>query len=148
MMVAASVALGRKKISGVSATARRWPAPRREGPGSRRLGAGVEIHHRAREAARHRIAAGEGRAEIGGAEADQLLVGVDALALLGRQRLRDRDRLHEADDRDQERRDETAATRLRRRQARHGERRQALRHLADDGSRPVREPEQAQTAAW
>jgi hypothetical protein len=63
---------------------------------------GVEIHHRAREAAGDRVAAGEGRADIGGAQADQFLVGVDALAFLGGQRLRDRDGLDEADDRDQD----------------------------------------------
>jgi hypothetical protein len=73
-----------------------------KGAGRRRFRACVEVHHRAREAAGDRIAAGEGRADIGGAQADQLLVGVDALAFLGRERLGDRDGFHEADDRDQQ----------------------------------------------
>ena len=67
-------------------------ARRGEDAGRRRLGAGVEVDDRAREAARHRIAAGERGRDVGGAEPDQFLVGVDALPPLGREGLRDRDR--------------------------------------------------------
>ena len=49
------------------------------------------------------IAAGEGSRDIAGAQRHQLLVRVDALAPLGRERLGDRDRLDEADHADQQR---------------------------------------------
>ena len=78
-------------------------ADRRERSGGGGLGAGLEVHHRARQAAGDREAAREGRADVRGAERDQLLVGVDALAALGGEGEGDRDRLHVADDRDQQR---------------------------------------------
>ena len=66
---------------------------RGEGARRRRLGAGVEVDHRAGEAAGHRVAARDRGGDVGRAEADQFLVGIDALAPLGGERLGDRDRL-------------------------------------------------------
>jgi hypothetical protein len=64
--------------------------------------AGVEVHHRAREPAGHREAAGEGGAQIARAERHEFAVRHDALSALGGQRLPDRDRFHEAHDADQQ----------------------------------------------
>ncbi len=100
-------------------------------PGRGRLGPGIEVHDRAREAARDREAARERGAEIGGAQPDELLIGVHALALLRRERVRHRDRLDEADDRDQQRGHEQRLHQLRC-ERRHRQRRQASRHVADD----------------
>ena len=119
-----------------------------EGAGGGRRGARVEVDDRAGEAARDRHPPGEGRAEVGRAEADQLLVGVDALALLGGEGAGDRDRLHEADHRDQEggqREGCAASAGVERRQ---GQGRQAARHLAHEAHAPVGEAEAPRRAAW
>ena len=106
MIVAASGGLGQEEDERRQRQRGEGETHRGEGARGRRLGARVEIHHRPREAARHRVAAGEACADIGRPQTDQFLVGVDALAFLGRKRLRDGNRFHEADDRDQQRRDE------------------------------------------
>ena len=140
MIVAASVAVGRLKNSGVRKAAVSAMPTAVKHAGHRRLGAGIEVHDRAGEAAGDRIAAGEGSGDIGGAERHQLLVGVDPLAPLGRERLRDRDRLDEADEADQDRgRQEIEPERgVERRQR---QRRQATRDVAHGAHAVTREAE-------
>ena len=101
----------------------------------RGLGARVEVHHRAREAPGDRKAAGKGRAKVGAAEADQLLIRVDPLAFLCGQGLRHADALDKADDRDQQRRDEELRQQVGG-EGGQGERRQALRHFPHDRNTP------------
>ena len=106
-----------------------------EGPGGGGGRAGVEIDHRTREAAGDGIAAGERRGEIGRAEADELLIGIDTFALLRRQGLGDGDRFHEADDGDQHGRTGQQHEQIEIEIGR-GKRRQALGHRADQGDAP------------
>ena len=101
---------------------------------------GIEIDHRSCESPRDGVSAGERGAQIGRAQADQLLIGVDALAFLGGQRLRNRDTFDEADDRDQYGGHQQRADQVRG-QPRQGQRRQALRHLTDDFDTPRVQPE-------
>ena len=97
--------------------------------GGRRLRAGIEVDDRAREATGHRQAACECGRQVAGAQGHQLLVGHDALAPLGRQRLAHRHRFDEAHHAQQQRRHRQL---LPQRQVpqRQGERRQALRDVA------------------
>ena len=112
----------------------------RIGPCRRGFCSGIEVDDRAGKAPRDRKTAREGRADVGGPQTDHFLIGVDALTLLGGKRLRDRDRLHEADDRNQEGRQQQLAQQ-RGRQVWQGERRQRLRHLAHDPHTARVEPE-------
>ncbi len=130
-MVAARVAFGQEEEQRREEQRDERDADRRERPGRGGLGAGLEVHHRPRQAAGDREAAREGRADVRSAERDQLLVGVDALPALGREGEGDRDRLHVADDRDQERGHEELRPE-RQVERRQGEAGQALGHLADD----------------
>jgi hypothetical protein len=91
----------------------------------------MAVNHRAREPAGDGEAAREGRAQVARAQRHQLLVGLDALAPLGRQRLPDRHRLdkpHHADEQrgHQQRLPEAQV------EQRQGQRGQALRHRAHD----------------
>ncbi len=74
MIVAASTALGRKKQQRRQRQRGERDADGGEGAGRRRLGPGVEVDHRAGEAAGHRIAARDRGGDVRGPEADQLLV--------------------------------------------------------------------------
>ena len=97
-----------------------------EGTGSGRFRACVIVHDRTRKATCHRITAGKGRTDVGRTQTDQFLIRIDALAFLGGQGLRDRDRFNKADDGDQRGRQQQLLQQIRR-QRRHGQRRQALR---------------------
>ena len=131
MMVAARTRDGQVKEPRRQEQRGKGDADRGQRARGRGLRARVEIHHRAGKAAGHRVAGRESRGEVRRAEADQLLVGADRLAALGGQCLRDRHRLDEADQRRSgsagRQRRATAPGRNRQRQ-----RRQALRHIADD----------------
>lgn len=105
-------------------------ADSRIGTGRRRFGPGIKVHHRAGKPAGHRIAAGDGRGNVGGAKADQLLIRHDPLPLLGRKRLRHRHRFHETDHRDQQRRAGEIQPELRI-EGRQGRHRQPGRDVAD-----------------
>src|SRR3546814_3764560 len=50
-----------------------------KGAGGGRLCASIEVHHRTREATGHRIATGERSRDVGRAEADEFLVGINPL---------------------------------------------------------------------
>jgi hypothetical protein len=109
MMVAARVACGRLGQPWGQVERGERNADRGEDAGSGGLRASVEIDHRAGEATRDRIAGRNARGDIGRPKPDQFLVGLDALAPLGGQRLCDRDRFHEADQADEKcRRDQDA----------------------------------------
>src|SRR3546814_20345067 len=69
--------------------------------------------------------------DVGRAEADEFLVGINPLPLLRRERLGDRNGLDETDDRQQECRDRKLLPQPGVEQ-RHREWRQALRNVADD----------------
>ena len=98
---------------------RREPdADRRECAGRRRLGAGARSSRTDRESAPVTgKAPGDGRADVGHAECDEFLVRVDALAALGGEREGNGDRLHVADDADQQRRARGPSSTARRRTA-------------------------------
>ena len=100
-------------------------ADSREGPGGRCCRTGIRIHDGTRKAACYRIAAREGRPQVGRAQADQFLVGIDALPLARGQCLRDGDRFNEPDDGDQQRGHEEQPDQIHI-HGRHGEGRQAL----------------------
>jgi hypothetical protein len=93
------------------------------------------------------IAPGDGSGDIGGTKADQLLVGVDALALLGGERLGDRDGFDKANDRDQKRRAKAEVPRRSGREGGQGQRRQALRNGAHDLRTPCPSSPRLQTAS-
>ena len=140
MMVAARVAFGRKNSSGVRnsvasamPTAVKAPAAGVSAPASKFT----------TERAKPPVTGNPPEMAapmFDGAERDQLLVGVDALAALGGERQGDRDRLHVADDRDQQRGDEDLRPE-RRIERRQGDPGQALRDLADDADAARGEPE-------
>ncbi len=69
-------------------------------------GAGLEVDRAAREAPRGRVAPADRAADVGDPLTDQFLVGIDALAGLGGHGLGDGDRLHEAEEGDDHRRDD------------------------------------------
>ena len=100
-----------------------------KGPGGRGFGPGVGIDDRPRKAPGDRQTTGEGRADIGRSQAQQLLIRVDPLAFARGEGLGDRHAFDKADDRDQGRGDQQ---RRDQRQVRHSEGRQALRHLTHD----------------
>ena len=82
---------GQRNADGGEGTSRRGCCP------------GIEIDDRAGEPAGDRIATGNGGGNVGGTEADQLLIRLDPLTLLGCQRLRNGDGFHKTDDRNQQR---------------------------------------------
>src|SRR3546814_16222619 len=81
-----------------------------KGAGGGRLCASIEVHHRTREATGHRIATGERSRDVGRAEADEFLVGINPLPLLRRERLGARNGIDETEDRQQECRDSKQLT--------------------------------------
>ena len=122
-------------------------AHRRVDPGCRADCAGIEIHHRAGEAAGHRKAAGERGGQITGPQRHQFLIGLDTLAALGRQGLPHRDRLHKTHHADQRSRHQQL-TPQRQIPQRQGQRRQATGHGADQLhtlALPIEQPGQQRT---
>ena len=103
-----------------------------ESPRRRGFGTCVEVPDRAGKAPRDRIAARQGGGDIRRAEAYQLLIRVDPLALLRGQGLCDRYGFHKADDRDQKGRDEKLSPDLAR-EAGQRQRGQSAGNDADDG---------------
>jgi hypothetical protein len=130
-MVAASVAWGTWYSAGGQQQGGGQDARGREHARRRRAGPGVEVHHGAREAAGDRKPAGEGRAQVAGAQGHEFGIRFDALAAPRGQRLADRNRLDEADHADQQRRHRQFLPECQVPQ-RAGERRQARGHGADD----------------
>ncbi len=76
----------------------------RDDRGERRAGAGGVVDRRARESTGDRIAPEEPRRDVGHAQPDQLLIGLDVVAVAAGVDLGHRDRLHETHQRDDQRR--------------------------------------------
>ena len=77
-------------------------AHRRIGSRRRRFRAGIKVDHGAGEATGYRHTSGETGTQVGGAQANQLLVRINTLAPLGGQRLAHRHRFHKAHHTDQQ----------------------------------------------
>ena len=113
-----------------------------EGSGGGCFGARVEVHDRPGKAAGDREAARKGRRDVGGTEADKLLIRDDALASLRGEGPGDGDGFDKADDGDQQGGNEEVSPE-RGGEGRQGQRRQAGRHVSDHRDALVRKAEGA-----
>jgi hypothetical protein len=115
MMIAPSAACGSDVNSGVERRLRQRREQRREEGdrqqdergrderGQRRPGTGRVVHGGAGESTRNRVAAEQPGRDVGDAQTDELAIGVDLVAVPPGADLGNRDRLHEADERDDDR---------------------------------------------
>ena len=103
MMVAPSAAWGSDANTGVRNNTVGMIEQRCDDRCERRAGAGAVAHRCPGEAAGDRHAAEDAGCDVGHAEADELLVGVDLVAVSAGVDLGNGDRLHEADEGDRDR---------------------------------------------
>ncbi len=103
MMIAASVACGSPSKSGVRKSIVATMQERDEQAGEPRANARAGADGAAREARVDREALQQAGAEVGGAERDELLVGIDLVAALRGERPRRADRLRQRDERQRDR---------------------------------------------
>ena len=146
-MVAASVAFGNSARNGVSASVATAMPMAVNAPAAGVAAPGVEIDHRACEPARHRIAAAKPGRDIGRAQPDQFLIGIDALAPFGCQRLGHRNRFHKTHDRYDESRHQQRADHLDTEIGR-AEQRQPLGHRANQRHALVAEIKRRRLRRW